>query len=279
MDMSYLPSPTRGVWALGPLPVRAYALCILLGILVAIALVRRRWSAGGGASTQVVDISVTAVVGGIVGARVYHVLTDPELYFAAGRDPWDAVKIWDGGLGIPGGLMGGALAAWWACRRAGIALTAYADAAAPGVALAQAIGRWGNWFNNELYGRPTTLPWKLKVYEWADGRAVTTPEGEPVVLGYFHPTFLYESLWNVGLAATLLLIDRRRQLSRGHLFATYVAGYALGRLWIEALRSDFANTIFGLRVNIWVSLLALAVSLAVLVLGRRTASQRDDQRT
>lgn len=277
MDMSYLPSPTRGVWSLGPLPVRAYAFCILLGIMIAIVLVKRRWVPRGGSPTQVVDISVIAVVGGILGARVYHVVTDPELYFAAGRDAWDAVKIWDGGLGIPGGLMGGALAAWWACRRAKIPLGAFADAVAPGIALAQAFGRWGNWFNNELYGSPTTLPWRLRVYEWADGRAVTGTDGNPVVLGYFHPAFLYESLWNLCLVATLLVIERRRRLPRGHLFAVYVAGYALGRLWIEALRSDFANTILGLRVNTWMSLLALVVSLGILLLRRRAIPRNDEQ--
>lgn len=276
--MSYLPSPTRGVWALGPVPVRAYALCILLGIVVAIMLVKRRWIARGGSPTQVVDISVFAVIGGIAGARVYHVITDPELYFAAGRDPWDALRIWDGGLGIPGGLMGGALAAWWACRRAKIPLSSFADAVAPGIALAQAVGRWGNWFNNELYGGATTLPWKLKVYEWADGRAVIDSDGDPVALGFFHPAFLYESLWNFGLAGALLLTERRLRLPRGHLFAVYVAGYALGRLWIEAVRSDFANTVLGFRVNTWMSLLALSVSLAVLVLRRRATPRHDEQR-
>lgn len=218
---------------------------------------------------MVTDVALPTVVAGILGARIYHVATDPELYFTPGRHPLDALKIWDGGLGIPGALLFGALGAWWGCRRAGVALSDFGDAVVPGIAAAQAIGRWGNWFNNELYGRPTSLPWRLRIHDWADGRAVRGPDGQPVVAGYFHPTFLYESLWDAGLAVALLVLDRRRVLRRGHLVAGYVAGYAVGRLWVESLRVDYANTLLGLRVNTWASLAALTLAVTFLLVRHR----------
>jgi prolipoprotein diacylglyceryl transferase len=170
MSVAYLPSPSQGVWHLGPLPMRAYALCILVGIVVAVQISRRRWAARGGRADDVIDVALWAVPFGIAGGRLYHVLTDPELYLTAGRQPIKALYIWDGGLGIWGSVALGALGAWIGCRRHGIALPEFANAVAPGLVLAQAIGRWGNYFNQELYGGPTKLPW---------GRCTSTPPTGP----------------------------------------------------------------------------------------------------
>jgi prolipoprotein diacylglyceryl transferase len=204
------------------------------------------------------------VLFGIVGGRLYHVVTDPELYFARGKHPFDAVKIWDGGLGIWGAIALGALGAWIGCRRHRMDFVAFADAAAPGVLLAQAIGRWGNWFNNELYGRATTLPWKLQIHELdvVTGKATRDAAGHAVVLGYYHPTFLYEMLWNLAVVAVLLWADHRRLLGRGQVLAGYVMGYTFGRFFVEALRDDHANRIAGMRVNSWVSILVFLAALA-----------------
>jgi prolipoprotein diacylglyceryl transferase len=252
-----LPSPGQGVWHLGPIPIRAYALCIIAGIVVAIWLTQRRWAARGGNRDDVVDIALWAVPFGILGARLYHVVTDPELYFAAGRDPVKALYIWDGGLGIWGAVAMGALGAWIGCRRRGINLLDFGDALAPGLVLAQAIGRWGNYFNQELYGSPTTLPWALQI------DPVHRPPDSPMV-GLYHPTFLYESLWNVAVAVLLLWVDRRYRMPRGKLFALYVALYTAGRGAIELLRVDHANHILGLRLNVWTSLVVCAVAVALL---------------
>jgi len=204
------------------------------------------------------------VLFGIVGGRLYHVITDPELYFARGKHPIDAVKIWDGGLGIWGAIALGALGVWIGCRRHKMDFVAFADAAAPGVLLAQAIGRWGNWFNNELYGRATTLPWKLEIHELdvITGKATRDAAGHAVVLGYYHPTFLYEMLWNLVVVAVLLWADHRRLLGRGQVLAGYVMGYTFGRFFVEALRDDHANRILGMRVNSWVSILVFLAALA-----------------
>jgi prolipoprotein diacylglyceryl transferase len=261
--LASIPSPTRSVWHLGPIPIRAYALCIVAGVLAAVWLTVRRWRDRGGKSEDVWDVAGWAVVFGIIGGRLYHVITDPELYFKAGRHPIDAFKIWDGGLGIWGAISLGALGAWIGCRRKGIRLSAFADAAAPGIVLAQGIGRWGNWFNNELYGGPTSLPWKLQIHDIdvTSGLARTDANGHAVVLGYFQPTFLYESLWDIALAVALILVDRRLRLGRGNLFAIYVMGYTAGRGWIEALRHDHANHILGLRLNDWTAILVFLGAL------------------
>ncbi len=253
---TYLPSPTVGVFHLGPLPIRMYALCILAGIVLAVWLTGRRLEARGHERGLVFDISGWAVLFGIVGGRLYHVITTPEPYWGANGHPLDALKIWNGGLGIWGAIALGALGAWIGCRRHGVAFLEFADAAAPGVAFAQAIGRWGNWFNNELHGGPTTLPWGLRVYEWDSvaGRAVTDASGHPVVAGIFHPTFLYESIFLVVLATLLLLVDRRRALAPGQLLGLYVAGYPVGRIVVEKMRTDEAELILGQRLNVWTSI-------------------------
>jgi prolipoprotein diacylglyceryl transferase len=252
------------VWHLGPIPVRAYALCIVAGIVVAVLLTRRRWAARGGRADDVLDVALWAVPFGIAGGRLYHVVTDPELYFTAGKQPIKALYIWDGGLGIWGAVALGALGAWIGCKRRGITLSAFADALAPGLVLGQAIGRWGNWFNQELFGAPTTLPWGLPIDP--AHRPADTPD-----VATYHPTFLYESLWSVGVFVLLIWAERRFQLRFGRLFALYVAAYTVGRAWVEALRVDHANHILGLRLNLWTSLIIFIGAVAYLLLaGRRT---------
>ncbi|MDW6063907.1 prolipoprotein diacylglyceryl transferase [Streptomyces sp. FXJ1.4098] len=268
MQLAYLPSPAQGVVHLGPLPLRAYAFCIILGIFVAIWLTRRRWAARGRDRHEVEDIAIWAVPFGIVGGRLYHVITSPDAYFGEGGDPWKALRIWEGGLGIWGAVALGALGAWNGCRRRGVSLLDFADAVAPGLALAQAIGRWGNWFNQELYGRPTTLPWGLKI-----DRA-HRPESSPDIATY-HPTFLYESLWNVGVALLLIWAGRRFAMKRGQSFALYAAAYTVGRFWIEYLRIDEAHTFGGLRLNDWTSIAVFTVAVGFLVRSARRGSSDD----
>lgn len=258
-----IPSPGQSVWHLGPLPIRAYALCIIVGIVVGIWLGSKRWVARGGSPVAVGDIAIWAVPFGIVGARIYHVITDNDLYFGEGLNPWHALEIWDGGLGIWGAIAFGAVGAWIGCRRKGIPLPAMADALAPGILLAQAIGRWGNWFNQELFGKPTDLPWALEI------EPRFRPEGFDEYAS-FHPTFLYESLWCVAVAFAIMWFDRRFTLGHGRVFGLYVAGYTLGRGFFEYLRIDRANEILGLRVNLWVSgLVFLAAIVFVVVSARR----------
>jgi prolipoprotein diacylglyceryl transferase len=272
-----LPSPTQGVWQLGPVPIRAYALCILVGIVVAIWLGDRRWRARGGRPGTVGDIAAWAVPFGIVGGRLYHVATSWQPYFGPGGRPVEALYIWQGGLGIWGAVALGAVGAWIGCRRAGVLLPPMADALAPGIVLAQAIGRWGNWFNNELYGSPTTLPWGLRIHEWdnATGQAVRGADGQAVVLGTFHPAFLYEALWNVGIAAVLIWLDRRYKIGHGRIFALYVLLYTIGRFWIEALRVDPANQVLGLRLNMWTSVIVGLGALVYFVLSARLRPGRE----
>lgn len=271
-----IPSPTVGVWHLGPLPIRGYAMSILAGIVFAVWLTQRRLSARGYAPGVALDISAWAVPFGILGGRLYHLITTPQPYFGEGGNPWNAFKIYEGGLGIWGAIALGALGAFIGARKHGVRFADFADAAAPGVAVAQAMGRVGNWFNNEIYGRPTDVPWRLKVYEWdsASGQAVLDASGNPVVKGFFHPTFLYEALWCLALAATLVWLERRRRAGGsfrpGQTFAAYVMGYPLGRIVIENMRSDSANVILGQRVNTWVSIL---VFLLGVWLWRRAARQ------
>ncbi|MCG6493099.1 prolipoprotein diacylglyceryl transferase [Kitasatospora sp. A2-31] len=271
MDIAYIPSPSRGVLYLGPIPLRAYAFCIILGVVVAVWLGSKRWVARGGGKHTVGDIAVWAVPFGLVGGRLYHVITDHQLYFGGGRNPWNAFKIWEGGLGIWGAIAFGAVGAWIGCRRHGVPLPAYADAIAPGIALAQALGRWGNWFNQELYGRETTLPWGLEINK-------TLPNGE-VVTGTYHPTFLYESLWCVGVALLVIWADRRFTLGHGRAFALYVAAYTVGRFWTEWLRIDEAHHILGLRLNDWVAIAVFIAAVTYFVIVGRKRPGREDPAT
>jgi prolipoprotein diacylglyceryl transferase len=263
--LATIPSPTQGVWHLGPFPIRAYALCILVGIVAAGAITEARLRQRGAPKWLVLDIAVWAVPFGIVGGRLYHVITSPEAYFGTNGDPVAVFAVWKGGLGIWGAIALGAVGAWIACRRMGLPLTFFADALAPGLPVAQAMGRLGNWFNNELYGGPTSLPWGLTVYRMdpALGQAETDPAGEPIRLldGPFHPTFLYELVWNLGVAVLVYLVDRRYKLGKGRAFALYVMAYTVGRFWIEALRIDPAHQFAGMRLNNWVSILVFLGAL------------------
>lgn len=270
MTLAYIPSPDQGVWQVGPVPVRAYALAILIGIFVAIWITDRRWQARGGRPGQIGDVALWAVPAGIIGARLYHVMTDWQTYFGPnGLGLVAALKIWNGGLGIWGGVLGGAFGAWYACRRYGLLLPPLGDALAPGLALAQAIGRWGNWFNQELFGRPTTVPWALEI----------DPAFRPV--GYeqyatFHPTFLYESLWCLFVAVAVWWLDRRYRLGHGRAFAWYVLLYTVGRLFWELLRIDTATLIFGIRVNVFTSVLVGLGALLYIVISSKVRPGRED---
>ncbi|MGP4100374.1 prolipoprotein diacylglyceryl transferase [Nonomuraea sp. KM90] len=259
MPLASIPSPAEGVWYLGIIPIRAYALCIVLGVIVAVWLSERRWRARGGQKGTIIDIAVPAVIFGLIGGRLYHVITDWQTYFGdrAIKEPYKALYIWEGGLGIWGAISLGAVGVWLYVRKRGISMSAMADTVAPGIAFAQAIGRWGNWFNQELYGSPTTLPWGLEID--------VDHGGEPGVL--YHPTFLYESLWDVALGFALIFLGRRLTLRHGRLFALYVAGYTLGRFWIEGLRIDpvggvdHAVEFLGLRINQWTSIVLFVGAL------------------
>ena len=265
-----IPSPANGTWYFGPIPLRAYALCIILGVVVAIWLGERRWVARGGRPGMVSDLAVWAVPFGLVGARAYHVATNPELYFGAGESPVQALYVWQGGLGIWGAVAFGALGAYIAARRAGARFPALADALAPGIVFAQAIGRWGNWFNQELFGRPVDAPWGLEI----------DPEYRPE--GYlqeatFHPTFLYESLWCIGTGLLVLLADRRWRLGHGRAFALYVALYTAGRFWIEMLRIDDAHELGPFRLNVWTSVVLFVAGVAYFVVVGRRRPVREEE--
>ncbi|MER5224090.1 prolipoprotein diacylglyceryl transferase [Streptomyces flaveus] len=266
MELAYIPSPSRGVYDLGPIPLRGYAFCIIIGVFLAVWLGNKRWIARGGRSGTVADIAVWAVPFGLVGGRLYHVVTDYQLYFSEGEDWVDAFKIWEGGLGIWGAIALGGLGAWIGCRRRGIPLPAWADAVAPGIALAQAVGRWGNWFNQELYGRATDLPWAVKITSSDDGR----------IPGTYHPTFLYESLWCIGVALLVIWADRRFKLGHGRAFALYVAAYCAGRFWIEYMRVDEAHEFLGLRLNNWTAIVVFLLAVLYIVLSAKRRPGREE---
>ncbi|MFI9049800.1 prolipoprotein diacylglyceryl transferase [Streptomyces sp. NPDC053427] len=266
MDLAFIPSPSTGVVHLGPIPLRGYAFCIIIGVFVGVWLGNKRWVQRGGRSGTVADIAVWAVPFGLVGGRLYHVITTYEPYFGPDGHPLDAFKVWQGGLGIWGAVALGAVGAWIGCRRRGIPLPAYADALAPGLAIGQAIGRWGNWFNQELYGKPTDVPWALKISsDPAIGR----------IGGTYHPTFLYECLWCLGVAALVIWADKRFRLGHGRAFALYVAAYCAGRAWIEYMRVDEAHHILGLRLNVWTALIVFVLAVVYLVVSARLRPGRE----
>lgn len=264
-----IPSPDQSVWYLGPLPLRAYALCILAGIFVAMWVGDRRWVARGGNPGLVYDVAVWAVPFGIIGGRIYHVLTDWPTYFGArGSGLRGAVATWEGGLGIWGAIALGAVGAWIGCRRQGVPLPPFADSLAVGVPLAQAIGRFGNWFNQELFGKPTDLPWGLEI------DPVHRPGGYEQFTT-FHPTFLYEALWLVGVAALVAWADRRWHLGHGRAFALYVASYCVGRLGMELLRIDPATQLGGIRINVFTSIVVGVGAVAYFVISARRQPGRE----
>ncbi|HVS68465.1 MAG TPA: prolipoprotein diacylglyceryl transferase [Mycobacteriales bacterium] len=267
---AHLPSPSQGVWHIGGLPIRAYALCIIAGVIAAVTIGDRRLVARGGRKGAVGDVAVWAVPFGLVGARIYHLVTNPELYWGGpGRSGTvGALKIWDGGLGIWGAVLFGALGAWIGCRRHKVDFAMFADSVAPGIAVAQAIGRWGNWFNQELYGRPTSLPWGLHIDVQ---HRIAGHLGD----AYYQPTFLYESIWDLGVALVVVWLDRRKQLTHGRSLALYVMLYTAGRGWIEALRIDDAHKFLGLRLNDWTSIIVFTAAAAYFVLAVRWRREPD----
>ncbi len=256
---AYLPSPSDNHWG----PFHFYGLCIALGVFAGVEIATRRWRARGGDPDDMWAIAIWAVPAGLIGARLYHLATDWKTYIP--HDLSGMYKIWDGGLGIPGGIAAGVGVGVWVGYRRGIRLPSGLDAVAPGMAVGQAIGRWGNWFNQELYGGPTRLPWGLRI---------DLAHRVPGYAQYatFQPTFLYEMLWNLALAGFLVLLDRRRVVRPGRIFALYIGGYAVGRFFVEAMRIDHASLILGIRVNLWLSgltFVGVAVFLAVAGLRRR----------
>lgn len=257
-----LPSPSANSLSIGPLELRAYGLMIALGALTAVAWSRRRHAARGGDPEDMSTIALWAVPAGLVGSRLYHVATDWRSF--QGR--WEDVPaLWQGGLGIPGGLMAGVMVGVLVARRRGLSMAGAMDVMVPTIPVAQAIGRWGNWFNQEVFGRPTDLPWALEI----DAAHRPSDYSEAAT---FHPTFLYEGLWNVVLAIFLVRIERRGVLRPGYLVGLWVFGYGLGRLWVEALRVDQASLIVGVRVNTWMALAAIAVGAVVTWTGRTAKS-------
>ena len=272
MTVLSIPSPADGVWNLGPVPLRGYAICIILGIVAAIWIGERRWEARGGTRGEISDLAIWAVPFGLVGGRLYHVATDWKLYFGEGENPVTALYIWRGGLGVWGAIALGALGVVIGARLKGIRLLPVLDAMAPGVLVAQALGRWGNWFNQELFGRPTDLPWGLEIDE--NHRPVDYLEHAT-----FHPTFLYECLWNLAAFAVVIWLDRRLRLGGGRVLALYVMAYTLGRGWIEYMRIDTVqlDDVLGLRFNVWTSIVLFVLAAAYFVwAGRGGRGHREE---
>ncbi|RPF21189.1 prolipoprotein diacylglyceryl transferase [Myceligenerans xiligouense] len=270
-----LPSPPEHTWYLGVVPVRAYAVALLAGIVVAAWVTMSRWRARGGDPWDVVNLAFWMVPFGIVGARVHHVLSLPGTYFGPGADPLAALRVWEGGLSFWGALAFGALGAWIGCRTRGLRLSSFADALAPGLFLGQAVGRLGSWFNQELYGPPTDLPWAVEIARehlvTNPATGVAYPEGTT-----FHPTFAYEILWYLAAAGVLLFLDRRFKFGHGRVFWAYVVLYTLGRVWIEMMRIDETEILLGLRLNVWTSVVLGLVALAVSAVLARRFPQREE---
>ncbi len=268
---AFIPSPADGVWNLGPVPLRGYALSIIVGIIVAVWIGERRWVARGGTFGEVQDLAIWMVPFGLVGGRLYHVITDYQLYFGEDRNPVTALYIWRGGLGIWGAVALGAVGAAIGARRNHVRLLPMLDAIAPSVLVGQALGRWGNWFNQELFGRPTDLPWALEIDQ------LHRPDGY-LQYATFHPTFLYEFLWNLAAFAVVIWADRRFRLGHGRVVALYVMAYTAGRGWIEYLRIDSVqmDDVFGLRLNVWTSIVLFVLALAYFVWSVRARPGRED---
>lgn len=288
MNLAYIPSPTISQFHIGPFTIHFYALTMLLGIIVAVWMTSVRWKRYGGTFDQILDTALVAVPSGIIGARLYHIITTPERFFGPNGDWVEMFRIWNGGLGIWGAIALGALGAWAWCRHRHYPMALLADAIAPALLVAQAIGRLGNWFNQELYGAPTTLPWGLRLNTQGNalGNSEQCYDGASCPIGtLFHPTFLYEMIWNLIGAVLIIWIGRKasQRLKAGSLFALYVMWYTAGRTWIEMLRIDFSHEILGLRVNVWVSIgVFIAGVIAFIVIqrvGKSTALLAEKLRT
>lgn len=276
MTVTYIPSPTISYIKFGPFIIRFYAIFILIGILLAMYMITRTWKRRGGNFDQILDIALISIPCGIIGARLYHVITTPEKFFSHSGDWVEMFRIWNGGLGIWGGVVLGSLAAWAVCKHRHYPTALLADAAAPALLIAQGIGRLGNWFNQELYGAPTTLPWGLKLNNMGgaignkescyDG--LSCPEGT-----LFHPTFLYEMIWNFIGAALIIILSKKilKKCKAGSIFIIYVMWYTLGRTWIECLRIDFSHVFCGIRINVWVSIgVFMCAAIAFILLQRHS---------
>lgn len=267
--LASIPSPPSNVIELGPISLRAYGLMIALGVIAAVLVSQKRWTARGGDPDDITAVAMWAVPAGLIGSRVYHVFTDWRF-----DEGWaEPFKIWEGGLGIPGGMAAGILTAIWLIRRNSWDQRSLLDAMVPSLPLAQAIGRLGNWFNQELFGGPSDLPWAVEIDD-RYAAAAGYPDADT-----FHPTFLYESLWNLGLFGFLVWVDRGGKIRRGGLVAVYVVGYAVARIWLETVRIDAATEIGGLRVNIWMSIVGIAVAGGwLLVRGRAIVDDPEGRR-
>lgn len=270
-----IPSPSVSTLNLGPFTIHFYALSIILGITVAIFVGRKRYQSQGGNPEEISEAAIWAVPIGIIGGRLYHVITSPQKYFGSNGDPADALRIWKGGLGIWGAISLGVVGAlvYFKRNKTTLTFTNFLDALAPGVLLAQAIGRIGNWFNQELFGKPTQLPWGLEI------KLSNRPKGYEQFLT-FHPTFLYELLWCVFVAFLLIRLPgflKKIPTKTGDIFVMYIFAYSVGRLWIEALRIDEANVILGLRLNLWVCLIAIILS-AIYLISNRTPNEQEINR-
>lgn len=255
-----IPSPEQAFFDVAGLRIHYYAIFILVGIAVALWIANTRLVRRGGESGVVIDIALWAVPFGIIGGRAFHVLTHLSDYFGPNIDPLESLKIWNGGLAIYGALIFGAVGAFIGASRAKLNFVSLADALAPGILLAQAIGRWGNYFNQELFGRPTDLPWALKI----DRPNPAIPDGLPSD-AVFHPTFFYEFLWSLVGVAILLILDKRMNLRWGRLFGLYLIYYSIGRFWIENLRIDPSDVYLGLRTNQWSAVFGIVIGLAIIV--------------
>lgn len=276
--LAAIPSPPQGVWEVGPVTLRAYALCILVAIVIAVYWTVRRYTDRGGRAETVIDAAIFAVPAGIIGARIYHVITDHHRYFGDGQDWVNAFRITDGGLGIWGAVIGGGLAVWAVLAYKKIPLAPFADAVAPPILLAQGIGRLGNWFNQELYGAETDVPWALEIYRRVDDNGnIDQINGvsDGFVLATVQPTFLYELIWNLLVVVLLVVADRRFRLGGGRVFMLYVAGYTFGRFFIEMMRTDEATTVFGdIRINTVVSAVVF-VGAVVFFIATRSRSREE----
>ncbi|RSX56074.1 prolipoprotein diacylglyceryl transferase [Bifidobacterium dolichotidis] len=272
--LAAIPSPTISKFEVGPFTIHFYAITMLLGIVACVWILTTRWKRLGGNFDQIIDTTLVAVPCGIIGARLYHVVTTPERFFGPNGDFVEIFRIWNGGLGIWGAILFGALGAWAWCRHKHYPMALLGDAIAPGLLVAQAIGRLGNWFNQELYGKPTTLPWGLQLNQQgsAIGSTESCYDGATCPTGtLFQPTFLYEMIWNLIGAALLIWIGHKTQktLKAGSLFTMYIMWYTAGRTWIEMLRIDFSHEILGLRVNVWVSILVFILGVIAFIVLQR----------
>ena len=269
-----IPSPSFSSFSVGPLTIHFYALCIITGIAAAIWIGRKRYANQGGNPDDVSEVAIWAVPFGIIGGRIYHVITSPAQYFGANGNPVDALRIWEGGLGIWGAISLGTVGAYLYFRthKTTLNFRQLLDSLAPGVVVAQAIGRIGNYFNQEVFGKPTELPWGLEI------DPVNRPDGFESY-ATFHPTFLYELLWCLVVAVLLIKLPgflKQITSKQGDIFALYILGYTLGRVWIESLRIDEANLILGLRLNIWVSLIVLITASAYLIASKRRGNTKEN---